>query len=357
MEVSERLILTDLAAIGIPLAGFYVDAWTCTIYVGLTETEDHYTRPIKSIVNKVEGVNLEFFKTKFTETELENLKRKIREVLWADEAILKEEPFITSMRVDIKNNKLKVALRELKPQYIEAVWEIVDIEAPIKFIKEELPPPLMNRTDRFRPLLGGIQLTSWDSGDRHFARSTLSFRAVRQDGTIGFVMTGHSGWEGDQVWQPTNMPGNEVGRILVNPRGPVINRDSDAAFVAFTDITSTIYPRSPITGISITGWRGVAHTPIGTLVWMEGKTSGMGMGTITHIGSLFCNIYQQILDNQVWTNISRAAGDSGGPAFHLHGFNMRDAIIHGTVTRGGATSSIYSPICNIARDLGLRWGP
>lgn len=359
LEVSERLALTGLAAKGIHLAGFYVDAWTCTVYVGLTKIEDDYTKPIKSIVNDVEGVNLEFFKAEFTKAELESLKRKIKEVLWADEVILKEEPFITSIRVDVKNNKLKVALRELKPQYIEAVREVAGVEAPIKFIKEELPPPLMNRTDRFRPLQGGIQLTSWDSGEGRQEASTLGFRATRSDGTVGFVMTGHSGWVGDQVWQPTSVTGNEAGRILANPRGPAVNRDSDAAFVAFTNITSTIFPGNPLNNISITGWRAVAHTPIGTLVWMEGKTSGMGTGTITHIGSLFCNIYQQVLDNQIWTNIPRAPGDSGGPVFHLHvrSFNMHDAIIYGTVTRGDANSSIYSPICNIARDLWLRWGP
>lgn len=150
LEVSEKLVLADLAAKGIPLAGFYVDAWTCTIYVGLTEVKDEYTAPIKAIVNEVEGVNLEFFKARFTEAELRSLQRKIEEAFREDETLKKNEtgiPFLTMTGVDIKDNELMVGLRELKPQYIEAIRQVVGTEVPIEFV-EGVVPPISTKIDR-----------------------------------------------------------------------------------------------------------------------------------------------------------------------------------------------------------------
>jgi len=70
---------------------------------------------------------------------------------------------------------------------------------PIEFV-EGIVQLDLTKTDRHRLLIGAIQVTS--SG----RTSTLSFRARRTDGTVGFVMTGHAGWVGDGVWQPTHEP-------------------------------------------------------------------------------------------------------------------------------------------------------
>jgi hypothetical protein len=133
MEVAERLVSVNLAAKGIPLAGFYVDTWTATIYVGLTEIKDEYTEPIKAIVNEVEGVNLEFFKARFTEAELRSLQEKIAEAFLGETGVP-----VTLIAVDIENNGLTVGLREIKPQYIEAIRQVVGTEVPIEFLEGEL---------------------------------------------------------------------------------------------------------------------------------------------------------------------------------------------------------------------------
>ncbi len=166
LEVSKRFALADLAALGVPLAGVYVDAPTATFFVGLTEIKDEHTEPIRAIVSEVQGVNLAFFKARFTEAELRSPQRKIPAVFLGvtsadmeklhgidDEAIrdkmrkelmartksrLAEGIPLTLIGVNIKDNGLAVGLREIKPQYIEAIREVVGTEVPIEFIEGEL---------------------------------------------------------------------------------------------------------------------------------------------------------------------------------------------------------------------------
>ena len=86
MEVSAALGVADLAASGVPLAGFYVDAATSTIYVGLTEIHDEHTMPIRAIVAKAEGVKVEFFKARFTYAELRSMQQQIEQAFFGPSA-------------------------------------------------------------------------------------------------------------------------------------------------------------------------------------------------------------------------------------------------------------------------------
>ncbi|MBT9171801.1 MAG: hypothetical protein DDT21_00174 [Syntrophomonadaceae bacterium] len=370
-EVSEKLASADLAAKGISLAGFYVDAQTCTIYVGLTEIKDNYTKPIKAKVNKVEGVKLEFFKARFTEAELSNLQDKIEmeflgissadieKLNGEDEAIRNEMRKqlggrtknrlaetnipLTLIAVDIKNNGLKVGLKEIKPQYVEAIRQVVGTEVPIEFIEGEVTLD-STKTSRHRPMLGGIQVTT-PAGS-----STLGFRATRHDGTVGFVMTGHAGWVGTEVWQPTRVSNNSVGIITVNPPGP---RFSDAAFVPTANVVPAIWP-----GRSIIGWRSSFSTPPGTPpgtpVRMEGKTSCGTTGIVRSINvTVWCPIFGT-LHRQVLATYARAGGDSGAPTFGVDGAG--NAIIFGIHSGLAGSYAFYSPVEGVANDLALRWG-
>jgi hypothetical protein len=40
--------------------------------------------------------------------------------------------------VDIRNNRLMVGLREIKPQYVEAIRQVVGTEVPIEFLEGEV---------------------------------------------------------------------------------------------------------------------------------------------------------------------------------------------------------------------------
>jgi hypothetical protein len=351
LEVTQRLVLGDLAALGIPLAGHYIDARTATIHVGLTQIKDGYTNPIKAIANEVAGVNLEFFEAKYTYAELRGMQRKIDDAFREDEALKKDEkgiPLLTVTGVDVKENELTVGLRELKPHYMEAIRKIVGTEVPIEWI-EGVVPVASGKRERHRPLIGGIQL--WT-----FTESTLGFRATRTDGTVGFVMTGHTGWEGEAVWQPSRVWGNYVGVISVNPR---INRESDAAFVPTTDVAPVIWLNRRI-GV----WLPSAHTPPGTQVRMEGQRSCGTVGVVHRTGvNVWSRPYHEVLENQVLATFWSAPGDSGAPVFAYTLMRAFDPEVKlfgilwgGPIVVGGVTVSTYSPVEGIMDDLGLGWG-
>lgn len=372
LKVSEKLVEANLTSSGIPLAGYYIDAQTCTLYVGLTEIGDKHTEPIKAIINKVERVNLEFFKASFTEVELRSLQRKIEKAFLGidsmdmerlydiqDESLReasrkelrekiqrtrKEENVpITLIGVDIKNNRLTVGLKEIKPQYVEEIRKVVGSEVPIEFIEGEIKSD-STRTSRHRPLFGGIQLWSRALSGM-WGTSTLGFRATHSDGTVGFVMSGHCGVVGTDVWQPSQQTNNLVGRVRLNPSGP---RSSDAAFVPTTDIIPVIWPQRPIAG-----WLSTSYTPPGTVVSMGGIIT-LGQGFIRATGVTVPHFNYTTLWSQVLATYPSANGDSGAPVFGLDGgFN---AIIYGIHAGRLQEFAAYSPVEGIWWDLWVRWG-
>lgn len=189
------------------------------------------------------------------------------------------------------------------------------------------------------------QLWTWNA-------HTLGFRATHSDGTVGFVMSGHCGGVGVNVWQPTIGTNNLVGRVSVNPLGP---RSSDAAFVPTTDVIAAIWLRRPIAG-----WQSVMYTPVGTAVKKEGIATGYTSGFVYSTGvTVNTNPIYSPLWSQVLVTYHSAGGDSGAPVFGVDGAG--NAIVYGIhVGRVGEGEwpdhRYYSPVDGIWRDLWVRWG-
>lgn len=363
-EAARSIRSSDLRVSGVPFAGFRLDPWTATIYVGLTEIADKYTDPIRAIVDQLEGVNVEFFEARFTEAELRRLQIQIEQsflgVSSADMARLYtiEAPDdrdelrsefgneierrladhgvpLTLVGVDIRNNGLLIGLREIRPEYIAAIRDVVGDEVPIEFIEGQVS---LHRTGRHRPLLGGIKLTTRPEGES--GSSTLSF-AAEANGNPGFVMTGHAGFVGDRVWQPTAWWWNRVGQISVNPAGP---RYSDAAFVPNDNINAIVWrDRNTV------GWRASYDTEPDQVVMKEGITTGFTEGVIALLHVTFVgatNLYGQVL-----ATYDSDYGDSGAPVFRVDAEG--NAIILGTHWGALGDYAIYSPVEGIAFDLDL----
>lgn len=184
--------------------------------------------------------------------------------------------------------------------------------------------------------------------------STLGFRATLLNGTQGFVMTGHSAFEGFTVFQPYSTwggLGNRVGTIIVNP---VRDRYSDSAFVTSTvSVDPKVWPDR-----FIIDWIPSYNTPIGSLVSKEGISSGYTEGVIVATGFEFRHTLLQFqICQQILTTYSIIDGDSGGPVFGIPGFN---GFIYLYGIHVGRTLdhryAIYSPIQGIRNDLNLMWG-
>jgi len=103
--------------------GLYVDERTGTVHIGLTRMEGEHTELIKAIVSEVEGAKVEFFEVRFTMRELGTMELQIRRLFGPDRVVT---------LVDIWNNSVIVALKDLTPADVAAIWEAVGEEAPIQ---------------------------------------------------------------------------------------------------------------------------------------------------------------------------------------------------------------------------------
>jgi hypothetical protein len=333
IEARAMLRSAGLAGLGIPLAGTYVDAWTCTLHVGLTEIAEKYTAPIEAIVEQVEGVNLEFFEARFTEPELARLKAQVEGSFLRSCSPAEQGVPLAFVGVDIKGNGLVIGFTEIRPEYVAAIREVIGDEVPIEFLEGQLD---LQRTGKHRPMLGGIKLST-DLG-----ASTLSFPATVSGG-LGFVMTGHAGEVGDQVWQPTRWLWNRVGTISADPLG---SRYSDAAFVPNTNIDPLVWPDR-----NIVGWSASYETGVGETVNMEGIATDGTSGIIAWPYINFVVDYTYYLYGQMLATYESAGGDSGAPVFRTDA--QGNAIILGTHWASWGDYAVYSPVEGIAWDLGL----
>jgi hypothetical protein len=375
-EAHAKLRSAGFGGAGMILAGVYVDDATATIYVGLTEMADKYTAPIEAIVGQVEGVNVEFFEARFTETELRGLQIRVEEsflaVSSADMTTLycMENPDdrdrlrsefksmtarrlaehgvpLTLVGVDIRSNGLLIGLTEISPEYVAAIRKVVGDEVPIEFMEGE-PEPL--NTGRERPLQGGIQLETIEG--IYVQQSTLSFQATR-DGVLGFVMTGHAGEVGYEVWQPYEHGNNYVGTISANPTGA---RYGDAAFVPSSHMDPNLELGRVWEDRDVFNWEPSYETNLGDDVMMEGAASGHTSGEIYQLHVTVC--YRdsgQRLYGQVLATFDCTHGDSGGTVFCIDGGG--NTIVLGNLSGGMSDDdddyAIYSPMEGIVFDLEL----
>ncbi|MBT9151700.1 MAG: hypothetical protein DDT40_01896 [candidate division WS2 bacterium] len=352
------------------------------MYVGFTELRTSLTEPLKYMPREAKDIRLEFFHAKFSLTELRSLEIKLQESFIegftkkeaeilsdADDIILREKlrkEFEEKVRernekrvveipinltgVNVQNNGLIIGLSVIKPQYIKAIRQVIGEEVPIEFLEGDFETDNM-RHSRIRPLVGGIKI-----GD-----STLGFRAIDRNRVLGFVMTGHAGWEGATVWQPAHSwwQDNRVGTIAINPH--LINvRHSDAAFVR---LNPGVNIRASIWGLGdIVEWRYSNLTPPGIIVLMDGMMSGTTAGVIHSRGiSIQMGIESPFgwVHNQVLAAYSSQGGDSGGPVSSLEDPLLPFQVVLYGIHVGMRRSDnlrIYSPVAGIERDLGVHWG-
>ncbi|MBT9146123.1 MAG: hypothetical protein DDT42_02005 [candidate division WS2 bacterium] len=388
LRASQKIIFAkpSLKSKGALLAGHHIDPFTATIYVGLKDLSEDYTKLIKGLITDIDGIKLEFFKAQFTVDELISFKWKVQNVFWGvtdedmeklyslkdetskenkraelrkrmEEVSTKKGVPITSLAINIRKNCLTVGLSELQPHYIEAVRQLVS-EVPVEFIAfGTLKLEDDRRRGQVRPLRGGIQVESYDNiRDHRWELTTLGFRAKGIGGTTGFVMTGHAGGSGQGVWQPIHRwwwPSlDRVGTIRENFLPP---RHSDSAFVAAdVSVNNTIWPDRVILG-----WVPSSSTPRGTIVAKEGRTTYFTQGVIhqTGVDIFFKGLPNVAFFNQVLATYASAVGDSGAPVFHIPQFNGGNfAHLYGIhMGRYGPDPfyAVYSPIEGIQRDLNV----
>lgn len=219
-----------------------------------------------------------------------------------------------------------------------------------------------SRTDKIRPLVGGIKIQTSEV-------CTLGFVAER-NGVRGFVTAGHCGNVNNAVFQPEFTGDSRdtfVGRVVADPRGP---RYSDSLFVEILLGTSDFrvfnelnpYNNYPVFSEMQTQSRGM-------YVCKGGITTGETCGRIERVNFNITGQWPEYgtLYAQILATYARGSGDSGGPVYYdpldtwirtwcVNRYGVKCVDIYGihvgAVFNNSRMYAVYSPISGIERDLG-----
>lgn len=215
-------------------------------------------------------------------------------------------------------------------------------DVPVKFewssgVKEDKA-----RDDKWRPVIGGIQIQNVDSG--YVITSTLGW-AAKEDSTEGFVIAGHFGYNrptqvGATIYQPTESPPEPTGDV-----DDVGGTYADVAWVPFGDVSPQVY----VSGIGY--YINFYQDPVvGDDVNMSGITSGFQTGTVVGFADVSGTTHGTLQD-QALADYNRAAGDSGAPVYiAVSGYGRGIVGIHA----GLADSYAYfSQTSGVENDIGV----
>jgi len=240
-------------------------------------------------------------------------------------------------------------------------------DVPVAFEGEKGKLKIKNcggRTDKYRPIEGGIQVYNGviHNGHQYWYGSTTGYSA-RRYGVKGYVVAGHLGYNlvnptpmGDIFYQPMPAEGNDAG--YVTDVGGIY---SDSAFVRYSDVGPYVYT-VPL-GLHL-GMVAGYHDPWNDeYLYMSGISSGWHGGTVllTHVtlrdGQPF-----PILHDQVIMSYSTLPGDSGSLVLDygreiLPGLAFVDicGINKGEITEGDYQGdTLVSPQSGVYTDIHAR---
>ena len=211
---------------------------------------------------------------------------------------------------------------------------------PCRLISMGLMETEAARTDKIRPVLGGVKVHS--NGDY----STLGFVATDSSGNRGVVTTGHMGAVGLSLYQPDPAAsGAFIGTITT--RG---NTYSDSAWTRFASGVTSV-PKVYESASTYTTFRYWDDFPSTTTVYMSGVSSGVRSGSTVYIANVWNDYYQKYIYNQYYATYSSSGGDSGAPVYEK--WSTGETVVVGIhMGRSNGTGySIFSPVQGIRRDL------
>jgi len=202
---------------------------------------------------------------------------------------------------------------------------------PVLFYSTPVPQLDLERTDIWRPVIGGIRLIGSQGA------VTLGFSATR-GGQNGFVTVGHIGGVGTSVYQPdTSYP---IGTVTVSSGGA----SSDSAWVQYSNVAGQVFESSgsqPWISGSTDPWLNLGVTK-------SGLSTGVTSGTVVALVSAYNSFFGTTLYNQWGGSYSSTTGDSGALVYFKDSNNEIQIVgIHW----GNARYSTFSPISNVLSDL------
>lgn len=197
--------------------------------------------------------------------------------------------------------------------------------------------------NRYRPIIGGIQVQTIRSGSTYAA--TLGFAVKKKsDGTKGYVVAKHFGNSiGLQMWQPTVSDSNKVGTV-----SKLGGHYADASFVPYSNVEATIHLGNSYTQPV----KGYTDPDLTWRVYMSGATSGITVGDVVGMQEEVTQDGYTYYD-QAKATYPSGGGDSGAPVYHIEeGESDRKIVgIHMGVDDEGY--AYFSIVSRVESDLGV----
>ena len=221
-------------------------------------------------------------------------------------------------------------------------------EIPVIFRKADfLIEQVSGYTDRYRPVIGAIQIAARKNGATYTA--TLGFPAKKSDGTKGYVTAKHfANSTYLAIHQPTYLSDNSN---LIGDVDILGGHYADASFIEYSNVEPKIHVDNSVTK-DVAGFLSTTPTAgwVGWPIYKSGKTTGVTSGTIEGIG-VTVNQNGWSYYNQVKASYSSAGGDSGAPVYRISFDNLYIIGIHHGVDDDGY--AYFSPLSGVVSDLGV----
>jgi len=336
--------------------GLAIDEYRGLIFVYLNDDKDK--KKIKEIlkphINK--GANVVFLKGKYTSSELKEWNERINENKPANITI-------KTLGFSVFLNKIIIGVPEANNETLKKVSNyLTKINIPLEDVYiEESDIKELSRTDKIRPLIGGLQI----KGD-NCEGCTLGFVAKR-NGVKGFITAGHCSLGYNNFCQPepfgsacNSYNSNYIGKTTITTCKKS-NSYADVAWIPTSQsICPTIYKDSGFNYV-VAGKRANGGDN-GESVCKSGAKTGETCGTIVGISSTVtdsCGTF-----DQVNAKMRNDEGDSGAPIFKklftwcFYGSCWTYVYIYGVLSTGGWSTNWnsyitgYGSIENIEKDIG-----
>jgi len=244
-----------------------------------------------------------------------------------------------TMSVQINEDR-KISSSEIQEIYsvIKKTGEANGIkDIPCKFIQMGIIKT-ESRTDKIRPLIGGLQIKS--SG----GWGTLGFRARDSNGNLGFVTAGHLGSVGSTFYQPNNI-GSTYAVGTMNIQGSTM---SDSGFIRYSNTDPWVY----INDATSVGYSSYLNNPTYySTVYKSGAATDITSGEVQFIHEAWNPHLSKYLPQQAYADYDSDEGDSGAPVFTWDYFDPVLVGIH--MGQAEPDTGVFSPISGIKSDLGI----
>ena len=327
----------------------YVNPRTNTLYLVLTTDEPDIKNAILSMVSPSKDVTIEFRKGPATYKELDEWYEKGNKLLPS----LREKGVEIGFWGITENATLLMEVVTINPYIIETIENEIENVIPKGLVSIRLggmAEPAWSRSDRIRPVLGALKVTSYDD---QWWYSTLGFYATNDENVEGVLVSGHATDLNEEVYQVAIDNNNIIGTTADDDEGAY----ADVAWVPL-DVAGVpkVFNLTSLQHV-VTGEKWYTSMILGETIEGQGYVSGSISGDITQKGTTYHDEWDQDMYGQVRYDDVIVDGDSGGPVY-IESWNQGNYRYEVTAygVNWGVNSvwgwSVFSPVNGIEIQVG-----